>query len=197
MEEISYQLNNEEEEKQRLIKKVEDVETIVRNQAHKIKELKIQPVAANPTALAKRLLFMKEHYIDADEKLQFNEKANAYIECSLDHLRNFQGAFEKPKQLDKATECVDLTRPFLIRLVNEKILEVHKLKKELNRTNPLSKTATKSAPQRLRLCINTMCHSARVSPELTEEPPALYPEDWEPPDLDDMIYCRPHSHIIV
>ncbi|KAK2912329.1 hypothetical protein Q8A73_006442 [Channa argus] len=122
--------------------------------------------------------------IETNENIQSGGEISVAFKHQTDVVRGCIIDLAKAqRQLHKATQFEDQTRRFFIKLVNEKILEVHKLKKELKQKNRLCKKATK----RLKLWINNMCHPARVSPEVTEEPPALYPEDWEPPDLDDNI----------
>ncbi|KAK2846595.1 hypothetical protein Q5P01_009594 [Channa striata] len=83
------------------------------------------------------------------------------------------------KQLDEANEHLDQTRRFLIRLVNKKVMEIHRLKKELKETNMQLEKAKEPAPQ----TVTSWIHE-NVPADVTEEPPALYPDDWQPLDSE-------------
>ncbi|KAK2912865.1 hypothetical protein Q8A73_006978 [Channa argus] len=149
-------------------------------------------VIGDPKMLASRVSSLKELYTDTDKSLPMDEETNSAFKRHIDHVRKTDRVRtcsselpKKQKQPDKANKHVDQTRRVFIKLLNEKIMEVHKLKKELKQTHLQLRKATKPAHQKMILWINKkLCRSSRVSPVIPETLPKLYPEDWQPPDLD-------------
>ncbi|KAK2846826.1 hypothetical protein Q5P01_009825 [Channa striata] len=129
-----------------------------------------------PKTLASRVLALKERYVDTGKKEKTDE------EHQTDRVKKrTRELTKKPNQLLKGNDPVDQTRRFLIKLVNAKIMEVHKLNKELKKVNLQLQKATKPAPQKIKRWIDKkLCRATQVTPEITDEAPVLYPEDWQP-----------------
>ncbi|XP_070825835.1 myosin heavy chain, clone 203-like [Chaetodon trifascialis] len=162
----------------------------------------------DPKALKSKVIALKKHYLDNYERVELEEEKEhlykrqaQFLNKRIDdcqkinetqavHMKKLQN------QLDKTADELDQTRSHFIRLMNQKIVEAHELKKELKETNYKLQNATKPIPQRLTSWVNKKILRTVSVASSTEnqEPPFLYPNDWQlpdrarqspPPNLDD------------
>ncbi|MGL4897087.1 MAG: hypothetical protein ACRC31_01470 [Cetobacterium sp.] len=157
--------------------------------------------------LNSRIITLKRRYIDDNEQVGMNECTEAAyqqqvvflkksLDCCLRAQQNNSRSVKREKEyLENKAEHLDKTTSYYIRLLNEKIVEVQNLKKELKDTNLQLQKATKPAQERVRSWINKKVRSriAQVAPEVAEETPSLYPDDWQPPGLPDETITSVHS----
>lgn len=135
----------------------------------------------NPKKLRSRIMEMKIQHIDTDECEKMDENTREAFQDKLNSLKTKLGVYERIQQsnfnekrnilerLEKGEEDLAKTRHFFIKLLNEKVMEVEKLKKDLH-------NATK--PKRVKSWVNKkVLGITKVIPQVQ---PALYPEDWNP-----------------
>ncbi|XP_045897380.1 golgin subfamily A member 6-like protein 22 [Micropterus dolomieu] len=117
--------------------------------------LSCMSVITEPQKLKRRIINLKKRYIDNDMQVGMDEET--------------ESAYQR-----QAT----------IKLLNEKIVEVHNLKKLVTEKDRLLEKATKPAHERVKSWITKKV--LRIPQDVTkcaEETPTLVPDDWQPPGL--------------
>lgn len=164
-------------------------------------------VIDEPKKLRSRLIVLKKRYLESDGRVQMDEETKVAFQLRVKFLKDKIGCCDRIHQnkcselrmmhvrLEKSFEHLDDTRRFFIKLLNEKIQEVHELKKELKETNMQLKKATKPAQKKVSSWINKkVLQAAPAGLELAEESPSLYPDTWQPlGHPDDNITSSVHS----
>lgn len=156
------------------------------------------PLIHDPKKFNAKIIALKRHYVDNDEDVEMEKnKETLYklqikiledkIQCAVKKNENQSREIKDlQRRLHKATDEMDNTRIHLVELLNERLLELHDLKLKLKETNKKLQKATKPVDQRIGSWLNKkVLRSSHVAPQVVEEPPALYPDDWRPPFLRD------------
>ena len=150
----------------------------------------------DPKKLRHKVMILKKRHGNSDERVKTD--ANTPPEYSQ-HYLNFLWkkieTYEKIEEsharekrhiqlrLEKSFETQHATRIAFIKVMNEKVTEVEKLKKELHK-------ATK--PKRIKSWINKKVLG--VTQQIPDALPELYPEDWDPlGHSDDKITTSPQT----
>ncbi|KAK2880255.1 hypothetical protein Q8A73_022953 [Channa argus] len=141
----------------------------------------------NQRALQKRIIYLKSRYADNNASVKmdpgtksvFENEYNIHSGCSERLQKELD---EANKQLEATTDCLEKTRGFLIQLMNEQILELNKLKKELETFKNQEEKSKWSSREKMKSWINKkVLRSVQVAPLFEEKLPSLYPLDWHPP----------------
>lgn len=150
-------------------------------------------VIGDPNTFRKRIICLKRRYIDGDEMVQMDAETREVLLGQIENLKNKISSSERiqqnyrnelrraHEQIEKAAERFDQTRNHFIKLVNDKTVELHRLKKDLEQTTLQLLKAKKPAQHKVRSWINKkVFRNAKPGQQLAEEPPSLYSEDWQP-----------------
>ncbi|XP_071349291.1 uncharacterized protein [Trachinotus anak] len=164
-----------------------------------------------PKKLRLRVLKLKRHYIEDEERIQVDENTRKafqhHTKClqrKLDYSANILQSHSSERsnlqdRLLKAHKHLIQTRGYFIRLLNEKIKTEHMLRHELKEAKSKLQKATKPASEKLRSWLNKkVLQSAPVVKQAPEQTPNFYPEDWEPlGPLDDDTSVSPEHHYVM
>lgn len=144
---------------------VEILETYVRNVQEDIQ--RCMSDIEDPMKLKSRVMILKRRYIDHDEQPETNENDPVAFQHQINWPKKNFGYFEQINQ--KAHQHFNKTRRFLIKLLNEKIMEVEQLRTEHHR-------ATK--PKSVKSWV--VKKMFKIVPHIAPIPVSLYSEDWQP-----------------
>ncbi len=156
------------------------------------------PFITDPKIFTRRIITLKSRYIDDAEKVRMDKNTEAGYKHAVACLAKKVGFCEKIQQ-HQSSEVKNLqetlldsqmqlsrTRGNYVKLLNEKIMEIHKLRKQLKEKNQLLEKVTKPSTQKVKSWVNKkFLQTAQAAPEVEDETPSLYPDDWQPPGLPD------------
>lgn len=157
-------------------------------------------VINEPKQLKQRVIELKKQHIENNKTVHVEENTEEMYKFQIDCLqKRLQHAanIEQTKtnhikrledRLSQANRIIIQKENKYTSLLNDEILRVHTLQKQLRQTTHQLQRATKSVPKKMQSWISKKdLGNQQVAPEPAEDPPQLYSCDWQPLDfLDDL-----------
>lgn len=158
-------------------------------------------VINEPKQLKQRVIELKKRHIENNKTVQAEENTEEMYKFQIDCLEKrlqHAASIEQTKtnhiksledRLSEANMIIIQKETKYTSLLNDKILKVHGLQKQLRHTTHQLQRATKSVPNEMQSWISEkVLGKQQVSPEPAEDQPQLYSCDYKPQDLlDDSI----------
>lgn len=155
-------------------------------------------VITEPKKLKNEVIRLKKRYLDNDKIDKIDQIPEGALEYQVMCLKRANDRCDKIEQnhcaelkrkevsLHIALLKMDKTRRHFIKLLNDKILEVYELKKELEEKTKQLDKANKPAQEKVRSWVEKkVLRKGSVAPEHAEDLPNLYPDTWQLPGLQD------------
>ena len=190
-------LQGAEKRAEPVVKSLQDKNSLLEITVQRLKEglQACVSVVTEPRELKARVITLKERYLDEKcPKWLSDDETPEEMQCHINRLTkqlyHAKNAMEtlartietKDKHIAEIRCHLNQTESHLIQELNHKIKDSYNCRKVLEETTRKLEKATKPATQKIRSWINKkVLRSNKVVPAAEEEPPELYPEDWQLP----------------